>query len=128
VQQVAEQRTSSRLAIREGNRGLPSIRCERGLAGFLAGILLALDHLLDERFCFFVIGKGECGGTLFQLKSVEKGPVLIVRETIINLLVPKDASPSRLHVDHHLVSSMTHEGKRATASPTDTSTSLIQNV
>jgi hypothetical protein len=99
VQQVAEQRTSSKLAIREGNRGLPSIRCERGLAGFLAGILLALDHLLDERFCFFVIGKGECGGTLFQLKSVEKGPVLIVRETIINLLIPKDASPSRRHIN-----------------------------
>jgi hypothetical protein len=62
----------------------------------LVCILLALVHLLLELLCFLFVGKGQTGQTLFELKGVEKGAVLVVLERVVNLLVPDDTAVGRL--------------------------------
>lgn len=54
-------------------------------------MLLSLLHLLDKRLGLLFVREGESGGAIFELECVEEGAVLVVREIVIDLLVPDHA-------------------------------------
>ena len=58
----------------------------------LAGIFLSLIHLLLELLCLLLVHKREACQTLFEFERVEEGSVLVVLESVVDLLVPNDAS------------------------------------
>lgn len=66
----------------------------------LVRILLALVHLLLKRLGLLLVGKGEAGEALFQLKGVEEGAVLVVGEGVVDLLIPDDAAVGGRDIDH----------------------------
>ena len=58
----------------------------------LAGTLLSLIHLLFELLCLLLVHKREACQTLFELERVKEGPVLVILESIVDLLIPNDSS------------------------------------
>ena len=71
---------------------LSSNSLERGSFSLFASILLPLVHLLLELLCFLLVYEGEASKTLFELERVEEGPVLVVKEGIVYLLIPDDTT------------------------------------
>lgn len=61
-----------------------------------ASILLSLVHLLLERFGLLLINKAQSRQTTLKLKGVEECTVLIVVPSVVDLLVPYDASVAGL--------------------------------
>lgn len=101
----------------------------KGLAPrVLVGILLALIDLFLELLCFFLVCKGQAGHAFFQLKGVEEGPVLVVLEGVVDLLVPDDTAIGGLGLGRDVVSEGVDWVQDVLIEHTDTSTSLIQNV
>lgn len=97
MDEAAEQGAAGALAVGHGGRALAARGREGGLPGLLAGVLLALVHLLDEGLGLLLVGEGQAGGALLELEGVEEGAVLVVGEALVDLLVPDDASSGRLH-------------------------------
>ena len=56
------------------------------------GVLLAIVELLLKCPGLLLIGKGQAGQTVLELKGVEEDAVLVVGEGVVDLLVPNDAS------------------------------------
>ena len=80
---------------------MASSGCERSLAGLFAGMFLALMHLLDKSLGLLFVDKGQAGGTGFEFECVKEGPILVVSEVVINLLIPDHAPASGLHETMH---------------------------
>lgn len=73
--------------------------CAEGLAlGVLVGVLFAVVELLLECAGFLLVGKRQTSQTVLEFKCVEEYAVLVVREGVVDLLVPNDASGLRLPV------------------------------
>jgi hypothetical protein len=70
-----------------------------GVSRGLACVLFPLVHLLLELPSLLLVHKGQAGEALLELKGVEKGAVLVVPPGVEYLLVPDDATTSRLHGD-----------------------------
>ena len=71
----------------------------KGLAlGVLVGVLFAVVELLLECSGFFLVGKGQASQAVLELECMEEYAVLVVREGVVDLLVPNDASGLRLPV------------------------------
>ena len=90
----------------------------------LVRVLLAVVHLLLERLGLFLVRKGQPGLAFFQLKRVEEDAVLVVREGVVDLLVPDDAAVGGLQVSADACACE----DRGIQELTDMSTSLIQKV
>lgn len=112
------------LPIRDRCRSISASRIERRCLGLFARILLSFVHFLLELLGFFLVDEGETGEAVFELKGVEEGAVLVVREGCVDLLVPDDTSVGRLPQD---MSQFRHVAS-IPLRPTDTSTILIQKV
>ena len=71
-----------------------------GAEGFVPGalgrILLAVVHLLLERLRFFLVAERQPRQTFLELKGVEEDAVLVVREGVVDLLVPYHTAAGRL--------------------------------
>ena len=65
---------------------------ERLTLGRLVRILLPLIDLLLELLCLLLICKAQASQTVLQLKGVEKRPVLVVLERVVDFLIPEDAT------------------------------------
>jgi hypothetical protein len=63
-------------------------------------ILLSFIHLLFKLLGFLFIREAKTGETIFQLKRVEEGAVLIVRKGVVNFLIPYDTSIGWRDVNH----------------------------
>ena len=55
-------------------------------------ILLPLVHLLLELLGLFLVHKRQTSHALLQLETVKEGPVLVVGEGVVDLLIPEDSS------------------------------------
>ena len=55
-------------------------------------ILLPLINFLLELLCLFLICKAETRETVLELESVEERPVLIVGESVVDLLIPQNTT------------------------------------
>ena len=73
-------------------RWLATCPLERIGLGLITRILLAIIDFLLELFRFFLADERKASKTILQFKGMEKGPVLIVVELLINFLVPDDAA------------------------------------
>lgn len=58
----------------------------------LVGILLAVVELLLEGPSLLLVGKRQAGQAVLELERVEEDAVLVVREGVVDLLVPDDAA------------------------------------
>lgn len=96
MQQTTENGPAGDFSAGNGRRALPSSRGKWCLAGFFARMLLALLHLLDECLGLLLIGEGQTGGTVLELKCMEKSTVLVVGKMVVDLLVPDHALSSGL--------------------------------
>jgi hypothetical protein len=68
-------------------------RCPKRLVpGVLVRILLAVIHLLLKRLGLFLIAERQSGKAVLELKSMEKDAILIVREGVVDFLVPYDTA------------------------------------
>jgi len=54
-------------------------------------VLLTLVHLLDEGLGLLFIGEGQTGGTVLELKCMEKSAVLVIGEIVKYFLIPNNA-------------------------------------
>ena len=72
--------------------GLWSRALERRCLGALACILFSIVHLLLELLSLLLVYERKTSQTLFEFKRVEEGPVLIVVERIVDLLIPYHAA------------------------------------
>ena len=75
----------------------------------LVRILLPLVHLLLELLCFFFIRETQPKTTFFSLKGVEECPVLEILESVVDLLVPNDASAGLADIDELDPERIAHE-------------------
>jgi hypothetical protein len=74
---------------------------ERLVLGVLVGVLFAVVELLLERLGLLLVGEGQAGQTVLELKRVEEDAVLVVGEGVVDLLVPDDTATMGRYV-HHL--------------------------
>lgn len=65
-----------------------------GLRGFVR-VLLTLVDLLLELLRLFLVCKTQPSHAVLQFKAVEKGSILVVLESVVDLLVPDDATVGR---------------------------------
>lgn len=65
------------------------------------GVPLAFIHLLLELLCLLLVDETQASQTVFQLKGVEKGAVLVVGPRVEDFLIPDDAASGGGDV-HHL--------------------------
>lgn len=65
----------------------------------LMRILLAVIHLFLESLCFLLIAERKAGEAFFEFESMEEDAVLVVREVLIELLVPYDPTARRRDID-----------------------------
>ena len=98
---------------------------KRGRLGVFAGVFFTLIHFLLEGLGLFFIRKGQSCQTILKLKCMEECPILVVRERIVDFLIPDDATIRRLGDNELLEFQLPLIFMVAL---TDTSTSLIQNV
>lgn len=96
MQQAPEQGPMHALSIGNRRRSLSSRGGEWSLFGIFADILLPFMYLLDECFGFLFVGEGKTSGTFFEFKGVKEGPILIIREVIVDFLVPNHTLCGRL--------------------------------
>jgi hypothetical protein len=59
-------------------------------------MFLTLLHLLDERLGLFLVGERQARRAVLEFKGMEECAVLVVREVIVDLLVPNHALSSGL--------------------------------
>jgi hypothetical protein len=59
-------------------------------------MLFTLLHLLNERLGLFLVGERQTRGAVLELESMEESAVLVVREIIIDFLVPNHTLSSGL--------------------------------
>jgi hypothetical protein len=59
-------------------------------------MLLTLLHLLDERLGLFLVGERQPRRAVLELESMEESAVLVVREVIVDFLVPNHTLSSGL--------------------------------
>lgn len=126
AEQASEQAVAVAVAVALAVRGGATAPCgsAKGLVlCVLVGVLLAVVHLLLERLGLLLVGKGQSGLAFLQLKRVEEDAVLVVREAIVDLLVPDDAAVGRLRASESV-----QAPGHARGLLTDMSTSLIQKV
>lgn len=97
MQQAPEQ--GSTLAIGDWCRALSPRRGKRSLFSLFADILLPLLYFLDECLCFLLVGEGETSGTVFKLKCVKKGSILVISEVVVDFLIPDYTSSSRRDIN-----------------------------
>jgi hypothetical protein len=121
---VAEQASQEAVSVTLSICDRPTASCcctERLVLRVLVGVLFTVVHLLLERLRLLLVRKRESGQTFFELEGVEEDAILVVREGVVYLLVPDDATVGRLHnVSMPYVTSL--------RTLTDMSTSLIQKV
>jgi hypothetical protein len=79
--------------------GLGASAKGRGSRG-LAGVLLAVVHLLLELLGLLLIDETQASQTVLELKSVEEGAVLVVGPRVEDFLIPDDATMGRLPMAH----------------------------
>ena len=73
--------------------------CAKGLAlGVLVCILFTVVELLLERPGFLLVGKRQTSQTILEFKGMEEYTVLVVREGVVDLLIPYYTSGLRLPV------------------------------
>lgn len=72
---------------------------KRLLHGILMRILLALVHLLAKLLRLLLVRETKSKQTVLPLESVEESAVLIIREGIVDLLVPEHPAAGVAHVD-----------------------------
>jgi hypothetical protein len=123
---VAEQASQQTVSVALSIRDRPTAPCcrSKGLVlRVLVGVLLAVVHLLLERLGLLLVGEGQPCLAFFQLERVEEDAILVVRERVVDLLVPDDATVGRLRS----VSMSCAVWVRVRVL-TDMSTSLIQKV
>lgn len=88
MQQTTEQGPTRSFAIGNRGRSLAARGREGSLAGFLARMLLTLLYLFNERLGLFLVGEGQTRRAFLELESMEESAVLVVREIIVDFLVP----------------------------------------
>jgi hypothetical protein len=59
-------------------------------------MLLTLLHLLNERLGLFLVGERQTRRAVLELESMEERAVLVVREIIVDFLVPNHSLSSWL--------------------------------
>lgn len=72
--------------------GTSSGHPKRLALGILMCVLFAFVHFLLELLRLLLVGEGQAGETLLEFEGVEESAVLIVREGVVDLLVPNDAA------------------------------------
>lgn len=85
------------------------------------GVLLSVVHLLLEGFGFLFIDKTKASQAIFEFEGMEENSILVIRESVVDLLVPEYTAVGGLYPVSY----------RLTPMPkilTEISTSLIQNV
>ena len=63
------------------------------------GVLLSIIHLLFECLCFLLIYKAKPGKAVFEFEGMKKDAILVVREGVVDFLVPDDAAVRGRHID-----------------------------
>lgn len=119
---MAEQASQEAMSVTLSIRDRPTASCcstKRLVLRVLVGVLFTVVHLLLERLRLLLVRKRESSQAFFQLESVEEDAILVVREGVVYLLVPDDATVGRLHNV-----SMSYTTSLRTL--TEMSTSLIQ--
>ena len=71
---------------------------ERRCLGALARILFSIVYLLLELLGLLLVYERKTSQTVLEFKRVEEGPILIVVERIIDLLIPYHAAIETLTV------------------------------
>lgn len=61
---------------------------EGRVAGSLAGVLLAVVHLLLELLCLLLVDKAQRSQTVLEVEGMEESTVLVIAPSVKNLLVP----------------------------------------
>jgi len=72
---------------------------ERPAPRILMRILLPFVHLLPKLLCLLLISKAQPEQTFLALEAVEESPVLVILESVVDLLVPDDAAVRAADVD-----------------------------
>jgi hypothetical protein len=72
---------------------------ERLASRILMRILLPLIHLLLKLLRLLLIGKGQAEHALLALEAEEEDAVLVVREGVVDFLVPEHPTIRRRNVD-----------------------------
>ena len=94
----SQQAVAMASALAVGCRRAGACGCAEGFVlGVLVGILFAVVELLLECLGFLLVGKRQAGQTVLELKGVEEDAVLVVREGVVDLLVPYDTATLGLH-------------------------------
>ena len=75
----------------------------------LMRILLPLVHLLLKLLRLLLIREAQAKHTLLALETVEKGPVLVILEGVVDFLVPEDAAVGGGDVDEFEPEGVPHE-------------------
>lgn len=70
----------------------PRLQCR------LAGILLAVVHLLQELLRLLLVDEGQARQTLLQFEGMEEDAILVVVPVLKDLLIPDNTAVSRLGV------------------------------
>lgn len=86
------------LPVRPSTQWRTPTRSEHRCLGTLTSILFPLIHLLLELFCLLLINERQASSTVLELERMEKGPILVVRERVVDFLIPQDAAIGRLQI------------------------------
>jgi hypothetical protein len=61
-------------------------------------VLLSVIHFLLKGLCFLLINKTKSSKAVFELESVKENSILIIREGVVDLLVPDNTAVGRRNI------------------------------